>query len=65
MPLTNAVARTAKPGAKPYKLTDEKGLYLLVKPSGSKLWLYKYTMGGKRTLTEHWPIPQCQPRGCS
>lgn len=31
----------------PYKKTDEKGLYLLVKPNGSKLWYFKYRFGGK------------------
>ncbi|WP_354491953.1 Arm DNA-binding domain-containing protein [Novosphingobium sp. 1529] len=30
--------RNAKPQAKPYKLADEKGLFLLVQPSGGKLW---------------------------
>jgi integrase len=30
-----------------YKKTDEKGLYLLVKPNGSKLWYWKYRYAGK------------------
>jgi len=30
MALTNTAIRNAKPKAKPYKLTDEKGLFLLV-----------------------------------
>ena len=34
-------------GDAPYKRTDEKGLYLLVKPNGSKLWYFKYRFGGK------------------
>jgi len=47
MPLTDAHVRLAKPGAKPYKLSDEKGLYLLITPSGGKLWRMKYRFGGK------------------
>lgn len=31
----------------PDKKTDEKGLYLLIKPNGSKLWYFKYRFGGK------------------
>ena len=34
-------------GDTPYKKTDEKGLYLLIKPNGSKLWYFKYRFGGK------------------
>ena len=31
----------------PYKLTDAKGLYVEVRPSGSKLWRYRYRIDGK------------------
>ena len=34
MALTDTAIRSAKLQAKPYKLTDGKGLYLLVSPSG-------------------------------
>lgn len=37
-----------KPKDKPYKLKDEKGLYLLIQPSGSKLWRFDYRFEGKR-----------------
>jgi hypothetical protein len=37
MPLTALGVRHAKPKDKPYKLSDEKGLYFLVTPSGGKL----------------------------
>ena len=36
MPLTDTAIRTAKSSEKPYKLADEKGLFLLVNPNGSK-----------------------------
>jgi integrase len=42
MALTETAARNAKAAEKPYKLFDAKGLYLLVNPSGSKLWCMKY-----------------------
>jgi Arm DNA-binding domain len=50
MPLSEAAVRAAKPTHKPYKLSDEKGLYLLVKPNGSRLWRYKYRHGGTEKL---------------
>ncbi|MCI4070016.1 integrase arm-type DNA-binding domain-containing protein, partial [Dickeya dianthicola] len=47
MPLTDTAIRNAKPLDKPYKLSDAQGLYLLIKPNGSKLWHLKYRFGGK------------------
>jgi hypothetical protein len=37
MPLTDTEVRKARILDKPYKLGDERGLYLLVNPSGSRL----------------------------
>ncbi|WP_257283251.1 Arm DNA-binding domain-containing protein [Endozoicomonas sp. SESOKO1] len=51
MSITDARARNAKPSDKDYKVTGDRGLYLLVKTNGSKLWRYKYRFSGKeRTL---------------
>jgi integrase len=47
MSLTNATIRNAKPGKKPLKLFDERGLYLEVSPAGGKWWRLKYRFGGK------------------
>ena len=47
MPLNARQVETAKPKDKEYKLTDERGLYLLVKPNGSKYWRLKYRIAGK------------------
>ncbi len=47
MALTDTAVRNAKPKEKPYKLGDSGGLYALVRPNGSKLWRYKYRLGGK------------------
>lgn len=47
MPLTDMKVKAAKPQAKEYKLSDGGGLYLLVTPTGGKLWNLKYRFGGK------------------
>jgi hypothetical protein len=47
MPLTDTALRNAKPGAKPIKLFDERGLYLELSPTGGKWWRLKYRFGGK------------------
>ncbi|WP_067738267.1 tyrosine-type recombinase/integrase [Novosphingobium naphthalenivorans] len=47
MPLTDIEIRNAKPREKPYKLGDSLGLFLLVKPSGGKLWRVKYRIHGR------------------
>lgn len=48
--LTDTQCRNAKAKEKPYKLTDGKGLYLEVRPNGSKLWRYRYRIAGKENL---------------
>ncbi|APR04704.1 tyrosine-type recombinase/integrase [Thauera chlorobenzoica] len=48
MPLTDTAIRQAKPGDTPRKLADERGLYLLIQPSGGKLWRLDYRFDGKR-----------------
>lgn len=44
MPLSDTRIRNAKAKANPYKLTDGKGLYLEVRPTGAKLWRYRYKL---------------------
>lgn len=44
MALTDTAVRNAKPKDKPYKLGDSAGLFLLVQPSGGKLWRLKYRL---------------------
>lgn len=48
MPLTDIKVRSAKPSQKPYKLADERGMYLLVNSTGGKLWRLDYRFSGKR-----------------
>jgi hypothetical protein len=50
MPLTDTEIRAAKPKQKPYKLFDERGLFVLVKPSGVRLWRFKYVLAGREKL---------------
>ncbi len=50
MALTDAKIRNAKPSDKPIKLTDASGLYLEVRPTGAKLWRYRYRIAGKENL---------------
>ena len=47
MALTDTTIRLAKAGETDRKLADEKGLYLLVTATGSKLWRLKYRIDGK------------------
>src|SRR5450755_879219 len=42
MALTDVAIRQAKPKRTPVKLRDGRGLYLEVRPTGSKLWRYRY-----------------------
>lgn len=50
MPLTDVKIRQAKATDKVLKLTDGNGLYLEVKPNGSKLWRYRYRIASKENL---------------
>ena len=47
----------AKKRPKPYKLSDGGGLFLLVKPNGSKLWQQKYRFADKERLLSRGPYP--------
>lgn len=47
MALTDTRVRNAKGSEKPYKLSDERGLYLLVNAAG-KYWRLDYRFAGKR-----------------
>lgn len=50
MPLTDTAIRNAKPGEKPIKLFDERGLFLLVTPTGGKWWRFRFMFDGKEKL---------------
>src|SRR5690242_7704972 len=50
MPLTDVVIRKAKTGSAPVKLSDSHGLYLEIRPTGAKLWRYRYRINGKENV---------------
>ncbi|EFA8800379.1 TPA: integrase arm-type DNA-binding domain-containing protein [Escherichia coli] len=49
MSLTDAKIRTLKPSDKLFKVSDSHGLYLRVKPGGSRHWYLKYRISGKES----------------
>uniref|UniRef100_UPI00356AB824 Arm DNA-binding domain-containing protein n=1 Tax=Hydrogenophaga sp. TaxID=1904254 RepID=UPI00356AB824 len=57
MPLTDTAIKKLKPAEKPVKVTDERGLYLLVNPTGSKLWRWKYRFEGKEKVMPFGQYP--------
>ena len=48
MGMSNTQIKNAKPTSKQYKLSDQGGLYLLVRSNGSKVWRYDYRLNNKR-----------------
>lgn len=58
MPLTDVRIRQAKAQPKPYRLADGGGLFLEVRPNGSKLWRYAYRIGGKPNLFAMGAYPE-------
>ncbi|PZU60097.1 MAG: integrase [Sphingobium sp.] len=50
MSLTMLAIKYAKAKDKAYKLYDEKGLYLLVTPSGGKLWRFRYKVADREKM---------------
>ena len=57
-PLVDTRLRNAKPKEKPYKLTDGNGLYLLVTPTGGKLWRFDYSFSAKRKTLSIGSYPE-------
>lgn len=58
MALSDTALRNAKPTDKPYKLYDERGLYLIVNPSGGKWWRLKYRLDGKEKTISLGTYPE-------
>lgn len=50
MPLTDIIVKNLKPKDKQYKVADEKGMFLLVKPNGRKYWRLKYRFANKEKM---------------
>ena len=56
--LTDAVIKNYKPKNKSYKVSDGKGLFLLINPNGSRLWRLKYRLKGKEKLLALGSYPE-------
>ena len=56
--LSDQQVRKAKPQAKETKLFDGNGLFLLITPSGGKLWRFKYQFEGKEKLLAFGAYPE-------
>jgi len=58
VPLTDMKVQKSKPQNKPVTLFDGGGLFLLVTPSGGKLWRFKYRYDGKQKLLALGAYPE-------
>lgn len=57
VPLSATKIDKAKPQEKDVKMYDGGGLYLLISPSGGKLWYLKYRFGDKEKKLALGPYP--------
>lgn len=56
--LTDSKLRKLKPEEKPKKYSDEKGMYLEVRPNGSMYWRMKYRFNGKENIFSMGTYPE-------
>jgi integrase len=56
--LTITSINAAKPGERPRKLFDGGGLYLEIRPNGSRLWRFKYRYGGTENRISFGAYPE-------
>jgi len=57
MPLSVKEIENAQPRSKPWKLHDERGLYLQIAPNGSKRWHHRYSFQGQKKKISFGPFP--------
>lgn len=57
-PLSDMQVKNVKPGGKQIKLFDGGGLFLLVTPSGGKLWHFKYRVEGREKKLSFGTYPE-------
>jgi hypothetical protein len=60
--ITDIQLKNAKPKEKNYTIKVDRGLSLLIKSSGSKLWRFRYSHFGKRSLISVGQYPQVTMR---
>ena len=56
--ITDIQLKNSKPKDKDYTITVDKGLSLLVKHTGSKLWRFRYSFSGKRCMISVGKYPE-------
>ncbi|OIR06106.1 putative prophage CPS-53 integrase [mine drainage metagenome] len=56
--LTDSKLRGLKPREKPYKVSDGGGMYVEVRPNGSKWWRLAYRLNGKQQLKSLGVYPE-------
>ena len=64
--LTDTVINNYRPRDKPFKISDGGGMFLLIKPNGTRLWRLKYRIQGKEKLMALGKYPEvslAQARG--
>ena len=57
MPLTDTAVRNARPRERAYKLSDGRGLCLLIQPNGSKWWRFRYYWEGAEQMLSFGTYP--------
>jgi hypothetical protein len=60
--LTDTAARKRKAKDKAYKISDAKGLYLLIRPDGRRYWRMDYRHAGKRGTMALRVYPDLSPK---
>jgi integrase len=55
--LSDTQIRTTRPGERPVRLYDERGLYIEITPSGGRWWRFKYRFAGKEKLLSMGTYP--------
>ena len=63
MPLSDSSIKAAKPSARPQRLADERGMYMLVNPDGSRWWRFDYRIHGKRKTLSLGVYPEISLKG--
>jgi integrase len=58
VPLSDFKIKKARPQQKPVSLFDGGGLFVLVTPTGGRLWRFKYRFAGKNKLLSFGPYPE-------
>ena len=62
MPLTDTSVRQTRPGLANYKLSDARGLFLLIQANGCRYWRLKYRYAGKEKLLALGVYPEVSLR---